>query len=233
MKDLELKVAICDDNPEDLFELRRMLMEYDSESQLEILEYSSADDFLGACEKVSFDIALLDIEMTGTNGYEAARILSKDEKHPILIFVTQSLKYTVCGYGVAFRYLVKPLTMKSLGEAMDSAINEVSANSFIMNIDGVSHVVRMNDIYYFEVYSHSTILHTADETFSLRYPLKEIMDMLPQGYFAMPHRSYIVNLNHVKSFSMDSVKLTNGVTILMSRRKFAEFNSRLVKFIER
>lgn len=118
--------------------------------------FLSADSFLSACSDTTYDIALLDIEMKGTNGFEAAKILSLKDKHPLMIFVTNSTAYTIRGYGIVYRYLIKPLTLNALSEIMDSAIREVSANRFSFVVDGDSHIVRMEDIYYFEVYNHTT-----------------------------------------------------------------------------
>lgn len=228
-----MKIAICDDEQKDLTLLKNLLSEYDTSNQLEVSTFLSADSFLSACNDTNFDIALLDIEMKGTNGFEAAKILSLKDKHPLMIFVTNSTAYTIRGYGIVYRYLIKPLTLNALSEIMDSAIREVSANRFSFVVDGDSHIVRMEDIYYFEVYNHTTILHTMDETFSLRSTLKEVLSQLPQGYFGMPHQSYIVNFAHVKTATSADIRLTNGAGIPVSRRKLKEFTHSLHSYLGR
>ena len=59
-------------------------------------------------QKKSFDLLLLDIEMP-SNGFQLAQSLIQMEKHPLVVFVTKRHEYAVQGYGIAFRYLVKPL----------------------------------------------------------------------------------------------------------------------------
>lgn len=228
-----MRIAICDDEQKDLTLLKNLLSEYDASSQLEVSAFLSADSFLSACNDTDFDIALLDIEMKGTNGFEAAKILSLKDRHPLMIFVTNSTAYTIRGYGIVYRYLTKPLTIHALSEVMDSAIREVSANRFSFVVDGNSHIVRMEDIYYFEVYNHTTILHTMDETFSLRSTLKEVLSQLPQGYFGMPHQSYIVNFAHVKTATDTDIRLTNGAGVPVSRRRLKEFTHSLHSYLGR
>lgn len=228
-----MRIAICDDEQKDLALIHSLLMEYDSGKNHYILAFSNADDFLAACRKENFDIALLDIEMKGTNGYDAAKLLSLEDNHPLMIFITNSTAYSLKGYGVVFRYLTKPITLSVLSEVMDIAIREVSANSFLFITDGNSHVVRMDDIYYFEVYNHNTILHTIDESFSIRSTLKEVFSQLPQGYFGMPHQSYVVNFKYIKTATSSEIRLTNGDLIPMSRRKIKDFNKLFHSYLGR
>lgn len=190
---------------------------------LQLSAFLSADDFLSACDRTDFDIALLDIEMKGTNGFDAAKRLSLKDKHPLMIFVTKSTAYTIRGYGIVYRYLTKPLELGTLSEVMDSAVREVTANRFSFVINGISQIVILDEIYYFEVYNHTTVLHTIDKTFFIRKTLKEVLTNLPQGYFGMPHQSFIVNFVHVRTATSTTVKLTNGVRIPVSRRKQKEF----------
>lgn len=231
---MKMKIAICDDELKDLQILKNLISEYDATNKvLQIYEYSNADEFLNDCNEIGFDIALLDIEMKGTNGYEAAKLLSIQDKHPLMIFVTNSLKYTLQGYGIVYRYLTKPLSLRILSEALDSAIREVNANRYTFIVDDECHIVGINDIYYFEVYNHTTILHTINTTFSIRATLKEVISKLPLGYFGMPHQSYVVNFSHVNTSSMKAVTLTNGAAIPVSRRKFNDFNRMLQIYLGR
>lgn len=228
-----MKIAVCDDDQKDLTVIENLLKEYDSNMNHCISFFSSADDFLDACKSNKFDIALLDIEMKGTNGYEAARLLSLNNNHPLMIFVTNSMAYSLKGYGLVFRYITKPVALNTLSDVMDAAIREVSANSFLFTVDGNSHVVKMDDIYYFEVYDHITVLHTIDETFSIRSTLKEVMSRLPHGYFGMPHKSYIVNFKHIKTATSTGIRLTNGFSVPVSRRKIKDFNKLFYLYLGR
>lgn len=228
-----MRIAICDDEKQDLDILQTVLEEYDYKKQFQIFCFSSAADLLVEAKKIQYDIAILDIEMCSPNGYEAALQLLEQFAPPLIIFVTNSMAYTIKGYGVAFRYIPKPLNLEKISPVMDAAIRDILANRFFFSIDGTSYILQIQDIYYIEVFNHTSTLHTMDSEYSLRVCLKQVLSRLPQGYFGMPHQSYIVNFSHIKSASQQEITLTNGVRLPISRRRRADFMRQLHSYLGR
>ena len=228
-----MRIAICDDDKNDLQAIQAALTQYDISQTLDVSSFTRAKDLFTANSDTPFDIAILDIEMKTPNGYEIAQKLVEQENAPIIIFLTNSTAYAIRGYGIAFRYLTKPIDFNNLSKALDAAICEVKANSFTFTADGNSHIVRMKDIYYFEVFNHHTILHTVDQEFTFRATLKEIVADLPNGYFGSPHQSYIVNFMHVQTAMAGELHLTNGAVVPVSRRRQQEFEDQLHSYLGR
>lgn len=231
--DARMRIAICDDDYRDLHMLHTAIEQYDTIHNLEIASFTKAVDLFTANARTAFDIAILDIEMTSPNGYEIAQKLIEQDNAPIIIFLTNSTAYSIRGYGVAFRYLTKPIDQTQLRKALDAAICEVKANRFVFTTDGISHVIRMNDIYYFEVFNHYAVLHTMDKEYTFRATLKEISIDLPSGYFGSPHQSYLVNFVHVKTAMSKELHLTNGAVVPISRRRQQEFEDQLHAYLGR
>ena len=217
-----MKIGVCDDDSGDLQLIYDLLRAYDKGRALEIFCFASAAELYRS--EIDFDIAILDIEMPAPNGFEIARQLLQRQNKPLILFLTASTAYSIRGYGVAYRYLVKPVSESVLFPVLDSAIREVRANRFVLSADGACRVFRLEDIYYFEAFNHHVILHTRDSEWTYRSTLKEILTQLPGGCFGMPHQSYLVNFSHVKAASAASVQLTNGVSIPMSRRRQRDFD---------
>ncbi len=228
-----MHIAICDDEQKDLDALASLIREYDTSGTMQIFRFSSAQALYQFARKETVDIAVLDIEMESPNGYEIARQLMSQEKQPIIIFVTNSMAYTMRGYGVAHRYLSKPLSKPLLWEALDSAVLKVKANRFTFTIDGGNQVVRIDDIYYFEVFNHVAVLHTCNREYTFRASLKDISMQLPMGYFGSPHQSYLINYTYVKSAHATEIILTNGAHIPVSRRKLKAFQEDFHVFLGR
>ena len=228
-----MRIAICDDDANDLQAVQTALAQYDTAGNIEISSFTKASDLFAANKKIPFDIAILDIEMKAPNGYEIAQKLVEQENAPIIIFLTNSTAYAIRGYGIAFRYLTKPIEYGALNKALDAAVCEAKANSFSFTADGISHIVRMKDIYYFEVFNHHTILHTMDQEYTFRATLKEIVTDLPSGYFGSPHQSYIVNFMHVQTAMAGELHLTNGAVVPVSRRRQQEFEDQLHSYLGR
>ena len=137
-----MNIAICDDDPKDLAILLSILKQYDTQGQLTIYGFTTASELYESMKKQSYDIAILDIEMETPNGYEIAVRLSQEGNQPLIIFATNSMDYTIRGYGIAFRYLVKPLTLEGLAPVLDAALTEVNAHRFLFSIDDTSYVLR-------------------------------------------------------------------------------------------
>lgn len=228
-----MRIAICDDDPKDLQAVHTALTQYDTAGDLKVSSFTKASDLFAVNKKTPFDIAILDIEMNAPNGYEIAQQLVAQDTAPIIIFLTNSTAYAIRGYGIAFRYLTKPVVQYTLSKALDAAICEAKANSFVFTADGITHVVRMKDIYYFEVFNHHTILHTLEQEFTFRATLKEIVADLPKGYFGSPHQSYLVNFMHVQTATAGKLHLTNGAVVPVSRRKQKEFEDQLHGYLGR
>lgn len=228
-----MHIAICDDDKHDLCALASLIQEYNSSGTISMSSFSSATALYNRSETTPIDIAILDIEMEAPNGYEIARKLIDHSCQPLIIFVTNSMAYTMRGYGVAHRYLAKPLSKSLLWEALDTAILKIKANRFTFTIDGASRILRTEEIYYFEIFNHVAVLHTCDNEFTFRMSLKEIASQLPPGYFSSPHQSYLINLNHVKSAHANEVVLTNGTHIPVSRRKLKPFQEEFHLFLGR
>ncbi|WP_270193496.1 LytR/AlgR family response regulator transcription factor [Faecalibacterium prausnitzii] len=120
------RIAVCDDEPPELGDIVQCVKRYDVHGDFDIENYADGAVLLSDLQlkkkstdgavllsdlllkKKSFDLLLLDIEMP-SNGFQMAQTLTQMEKHPLVIFVTKRHEYAVQGYGIAFRYLVKPL----------------------------------------------------------------------------------------------------------------------------
>lgn len=228
-----MRIAICDDNEADLNMIASMIHSYDSSGLMTISLFSTATELYSQCQTKPVDIAVLDIEMKSPNGYEIARQLISQKKPPLIIFVTNSSAYTIRGYGVALRYLVKPLSKELLWEALDTALLKIKANRFAFSIDGGSYVINIEDIYYFEVFNHVAVVHTCDSEYTFRTSLKDVAAQLPTGCFGIPHQSYLVNLGHVKAAHSDKIILTNGAHVPVSRRKLKQFQEEFYGYLGR
>lgn len=228
-----MRIAICDDEKADLDILSNALNAYDTSNHLQVDRFSNSTELLSLAQAAKYALVILDIEMPAPNGYDTALKLLNMPHRPLIIFLTNSMAYTVRGYGVAFRYLPKPISQEYFNRTLDAAIREIRANRFMFSVDGASHILAMEAIYYMEVFNHTTVLHTVDYEYTFRATLKDVLSQLPSGYFGMPHQSYIVNFSHVKTATINEIHMTNGVIIPVSRRRQKEFEQQLYTYLGR
>lgn len=118
-----MKIAICDDESSDL----KLINEYCTQYNPEMVTscFSSGEALLAAYEKDFYDLLFLDIEMGKLNGLEVGAILAKKPIKPVIVFTTQSLNYAVHGYGIAIKYLPKPISYDTFSKTMVLALEQI------------------------------------------------------------------------------------------------------------
>ncbi|MBR4907227.1 MAG: response regulator transcription factor [Clostridia bacterium] len=222
-----MRIAVCDDEQRDLEQLCELLMRYDSACMP--VRFFAARELFACADR--FDVVFLDIEMQAPNGYEVARELSERTRRPLIVFVTHTSAYAVQGYGIAFRYLLKPVTADALAAVLKAVEAELRANNITLLIDGTEHVLDVREILYLEVQNHTAILHLQDGMYTFRATLKDLTAQLPERYFCAPQQSYLVNMQHIRSADALSVVMVNGDRIPLSRRKRQDFQHRFHNFL--
>lgn len=229
----KFRLGICDDESEDLAQLLDMVKQYDVGGCLQAAAFSSAADILNAAKNACFDITILDIEMEPPTGFDVAKELIAMPNPPIVIFATNSKAYALKGYGIAIRYLQKPIAREVFFEAMDAAIADATAHRLTFQIDTALVSLPLRDIQYIEILGHYAVVHTTREQYRFRGTLKEVMSRLPKGYFISTHKSYVVNLEHIRSATATAVVLDCGTVIPVGRSRMREFNEALYHFLGR
>ena len=139
---LKYHVAVCDDEKSDLDGIVQSVQQYDVQGCFDIETYMDGNELLSELQmqKKSFDLLLLDIEMP-SNGFQLAQSLIQMEKHPLVVFVTKRHEYAVQGYGIAFRYLVKPLDQTLFAAAMDAVLQELNSKHFTIECRRLQNTV--------------------------------------------------------------------------------------------
>lgn len=224
-----IKIAVCDDEPEVLDELLTLLNRYRASRNTELIieSFQSPLDMLNAVEhSYGFDAIILDILMPGINGIETAAEIRRFNKNVKIIFLTSSSEYAVQSYTVnAFYYLLKPIQSESLFPLLDS-VSEVCTreqdSGIMLNCkNGITHI-KVREIEFCEVIHRTLFIHLIsgkilESIGSLDNLEKELADY---SCFMRFHRSYLVNLNHIRSVSRKAVVMTCMTEIPIPRGKY-------------
>lgn len=226
-----MRIAICDDVPEELEAIRAAARKYEEEHNVDfkIDVYSSAREFSDAAV-METDIALLDICMPDINGIETARRIRMLGAKTDIVFLTASSEYAVDAFSVAAtHYLIKPFTQELFNEAIDRIVGSGKCPKpiSVRCLDGL-HTVDRSAVMYFEVQGH--ILHifmTDGQHLQSRQTLASIRDcMTDDPLFAQCGASYIVNLSRVRTMTANVLTMTDGAMIPIPRRAYAELEKR-------
>lgn len=228
-----MKIAICDD--ERIFtDIFREKIEMTAEKcGIEC----TVSAFLNGAEMISmlnrFDAVFLDVDMPGLSGEETAEYIISSEKALPIIFVTNhddfvfsSFRYRPFGF-LRKRYIDSEL--EDIIKRLDKYLAEIE-RCYTFNSHNKLISVRLNDINYIEVYGHETLVHTENAVLTTSKALFTIEKELSEYGFIRTHKSYIVNTRYIFSVERNSIILSNGENLPVSRTKLTDVKQMMIKF---
>ncbi len=231
-----IKIAICEDEKEQQELLKRYINQiFDALSvkcRLEV--FNSGEELLERYSKDT-DILLLDIQMGQINGIDTARKVRVLDDKVEIIFITALIEYVLEGYEVrAYRYLIKPVKYNNLKDNIINCIKEVDIkNKYIMvKAQGSQTKLNVSEITYIEVQKETITIHTLNEVYKINGTMSNIEKEIDCSRFFRCHKSFLVNLEHVKSIKQYVAILENSKEVPVSRYRFKETKDKFFDLIE-
>lgn len=226
-----LRIAICDDMPEFLRQTRRIIEHWDDKpDNLYIETFEDADSLLTSHHNKPFDIILLDIVMPLLNGLDAAKEIRQTDTNVKIVFLTHSSEYAVDSYTVkAHNYLLKPINTKALFQCLSELYEEIAQQAKFLTIRSTTavHRIMLQDIEVIEAHQKHTLLSLSNgsviEAVEPLYFFEE--KLLGDVEFYKCHRSYIVNLYRIKTYTQNELLMHCGYRIPISRSAHKNFEA--------
>ena len=236
MEDKLVNIVICENDKNDQEFVKDKVVEIldDLDIEYEIKVYNSGDDLLEGYDKYT-DIILLDIQMDGLDGMETARKIREFDDNVEIIFITSFVEYALEGYEVnAYRYLLKPVKDENL---MTSLINCLNDRNFVKRSivikEGDTRIkISLKDIMYIEVQGNDITVHTLKDTYRTKGTMSNFETEINSDMFVRCHKSYLVNLEYIKSIKRYTSILVNDEEVTVSRNKYKEIKDRFFEMIE-
>lgn len=224
-----MKIAICDNDHSFLVQIESMLEPWkEGRPDLEIETFPSGGPLVKAHVHNAFDIILLDVVLDGFGGIEIARKIRSFDKSVKLVFLASSTYYAVESYTVkASNYLLKPIDQEELLHCLNELEEETLTQARRIAFKGVRsvHCVSTSSIEYLRAHGkYVTVVLSNGSTIESNESLYSIQErlFLSDGFFKC-HRSYIVNINHVTTFTAEEITMRSGQKIPISRSCKSEF----------
>lgn len=165
------------------------------------------------------DLIFLDINMPEISGLSFAKSINKNIK---VIFTTAYREYAIDGFNLqAVDYLLKPISFERLLQAVNKYLGENSVeinnstseieksnNDFIfVRSDRKMVKINFSEIIYIESLSDYVKIHLQDKMIVTRETITSIEAKLPQKDFIRIHRSYIVSIATIESFTNEFIEI--------------------------
>ncbi len=225
---MKLKCIIIDDEPI----ARKILQEFIEE--VDYLELAGqAENPLKAMALLNsnkIDIIFLDINMPKINGID---FLKSSKINANIIMTTAYAEYAAEAYGLdVLDYLVKPIAFDRFLKACNKAkeIKDLksitqappnkSSDHFFIKCDNQIEKVFYNDLVYAEAMMNYVMLNTNSKKMMVYVTIKSLEEQLPAVIFIKVHKSFIVNINKIKSIEGNILNIANEkITISQSLRE--------------
>lgn len=182
-------------------------------------------DVVGAGNKVTdvfsdyrnlgFNLLILDVDGLSFNGFDVIKTLPEK----ILTLVTSiHAKNAVAAFDSdVVDFVKKPFTKKRMAQGIAKLYrryNEINAieRDFVF-VKHNDHYIKVacKDIVYAMADNDNTKLYTRRQSYLVSSNLSAIQKMLPNKMFCRVHRSYLVNITHIDSFSTNKIHLLNNL----------------------
>jgi len=185
-----------------------------------VSECNSAIDALVFLQNNPVDLIFLDIRMPELLGTEFVQSL---QNPPKIIFTTAFKEYALDGFELdAVDYLLKPVRFERFLRAVNKAFprNGVEQNSSLdetqrktgtdfiyLRVDRKLVKILLADLLYIESARDYVKVFTKDKSYITRQTISSVEAMLSGNDFIRIHRSYIISVSKIKSFTNEMVEI--------------------------
>ncbi|WP_072680896.1 LytTR family DNA-binding domain-containing protein [Arcobacter sp. LA11] len=210
-----MKVLIVDDEKLALSRLNRILTE---EGISNIVECNNPIDAIKELSKTKFDIAFLDISMPTMTGLELANTILDVNPNTFIIFQTAFEEYALEAFkSGGIDYLLKPISNESVKNALQKIEKYIqninndkkeTSKKIIAKRGSKIYMIDIDDIYYVKADLDEVIIKIKETDAYVRKKMQDMNELLKGKNFFRIHRSYIVNVDKIKSMqSVEQSKL--------------------------
>ncbi len=231
-----IHIAICDDEKHMSNHIKAMTSDFfrKKNREISIRTFLSGEDLLSYDGQI--DILFLDIQMKGMDGMETARRLRADKFRGFLIFITVLKEMVFLSFEVqAYDYLVKPVDEKQFGKTMErlyASMQNASEDSLLVQQGYEGRIVPEDEIVFCEVIDRKIYLNLASGEVVDYYERIENLETKLGSHFFRCHRSYLINLKHLKGYKNRTAYMDNGKEVPVSRLRSKEFSSVVLQYMK-
>lgn len=212
-----MTILIAEDEEHTRAELKYILEEL--EPSATILESDDGAETVSMVNNNAVDVLFLDINMPGESGLNVAATLMDKPNAPLIVFATAYSQHALKAFELAaVDYLVKPYREARLSQTMDRVRHMIAQRNlepsttypaeptnkqinklWAVRDEEVGVLLDYKDILWFEADDKRVFVQSlGNDKLLVRYTMRELEDRLTPHHFARTHKSYLVNLEHVK-----------------------------------
>ncbi|PWT79158.1 MAG: DNA-binding response regulator [Bacteroidetes bacterium] len=219
MPDKKISCFAVDDEPIALHAIEKYIL---ATPMLDLVgTCNNAVEAMSSIQNNKVDLLFLDIQMPQIFGTDFMRTLTHP---PRVIFTTAFRRYAVDGFELdAVDYLLKPISFERFLKAVNKVLSQnihspaqivypVSQKENIekylfIRADRKNIKVNFEDILFIESLKDYVKVVTIERSILTKQAISNIEKLLPKELFARTHRSFIVSIDKINSYSQDLIQI--------------------------
>jgi DNA-binding LytR/AlgR family response regulator len=220
MNGKKINCLIVDDEPPALLLMEKYI------NAVPVLHFagkcSNAVDAMSILQQDSIDLIFLDIQMPHILGTDFIRALINPPK---VVFTTAFRKFAIEGFELdAVDYLLKPISFERFLKAVNKVMklnlpvvptfpqdmmpkNEPERSFLFLRADRKNLKIQLHEILFVESLKDYVKVVTKDRTIVSKQSISVIEENLPEEAFLRIHRSFIVSIRKIESFTAGLVQV--------------------------
>lgn len=222
-----IKIAVVDDEHNVAAQTERCLAEVCIELQLntEVDMFSSGEEMIQSLENNNmYHLIFLDIEMGACSGIDVSRFIREALRDELtqIVYVTGKNGYDRQLFEFRpFGFIEKPATAKKVRELLSKYVRIYGETQEVFEYKSghSTFFVKLSDILYFESVDRKVKIKTLTGEEMFYGAIQNVWERVNNKSFFIPHKSYIVNYQLVKSFHPDCMYLVNDERIPVAKGK--------------
>ena len=231
-----IRIVICDDERHMSDHIRAMTSDFfrKKNREIQLRTFTSGEELLNYDGQI--DILFLDIQMKGMDGMETARRLRADKFQGFLIFITVLKEMVFSSFEVqAYDYLLKPVEEKQFEKTMErlyASMRSAGEDSMLIQKGYEGRIVQKDEIIFCEIMDRKIYLNlTSGEVLDYYEQIENLETKLGSHFFRC-HRSYLINLKHLKGYKNGTAYMDNGREVPVSRLRSKEFSGVILQYMK-
>lgn len=218
------RIGICDDDKalcagleEQIY---RIAKELSVKTDVEVW-YSGESILNDLRNGTQLELIFLDIELVRKDGISVGKFIRDglEDMQTHIVYISSKQSYAMQLFKTQpLDFLIKPVSNEQLKEVLVRSLKQKRSPDIFFEYQKGSSIRRIptKDIAYFMSMDKKIRLVTKDSEEEFYGKLKSIPEKLPVD-FVMIHQSYIINQLYVSEYSYDSVKMSDGTVLSISK----------------
>jgi two-component system LytT family response regulator len=184
-------------------------------------------------------LVFLDVEMPEYDGFHLLNGFTEIDFE--VVITTAHTKYALKAFGVAAGYLLKPISLESLSTTINmvrakllqqkqrkgKGSQRITPQKFALPIAGGMEFLKIKDVLYLKADGSYTRIYMLNGTKHLiAKKMKTFENLLKHPFMYRSHRSFLINLMHVKQFIRNEggyIVMENNDVVNLARDKRDHF----------